>query len=53
MKKKQIVVETVFSNLLGYKIIRLDLKSLNLTRFSKEKEVRKCIKKLVLPKLNR
>ena len=38
---------------LGYKIIRLDLKSLNLTRFSKEKEVRKCIKKLVLPKLNR
>lgn len=37
---------------LGYKIIRLDLKSLNLTRFSKEKEVRKCIKKLVLPKLN-
>lgn len=37
---------------LGYKVIRLDLKTLGITRFSKEKEVRKCIKKLVLPKLN-
>lgn len=37
---------------LGYRVIRLDLKTLGITRFSKEKEVRKCIKKLVLPKLN-
>lgn len=37
---------------LGYKVIRLDLKTIGITRFSKEKEVRKCIKKLVLPKLN-
>lgn len=37
---------------LGYQIIRINLEEANLHRFSRDKEVIKCLKKLVLPKLN-
>ena len=37
---------------LGYKIIRIDIDRLDLNRYSKTREVIKCLKKLVLPKLS-
>lgn len=36
---------------LGYRVIRIDLKTCGLNRFYKLKDIRKCIKKYVLPEL--
>lgn len=38
---------------MGYRIIRINLKAENLNRFYKLKDIRKCIKKYVLPELPR